>query len=419
MAERQSDEMSGKITGDGINRFRARIGILAPRPRPFNTVANEDAIRHFAWSYGEDNPLWNDPEYAAKTRWRSLIAPPPFVNTMGVNKAKPIPKEIRDRGAGALRGVPNYNSGNAWEFYQPVYPGDTMTKRFYISDVEEKRSEFGGGKAVVVHHKYEFVNQRDELVAVLMNYFFHVEREASEKTGKYKTIEPPEYDDEYLAKIDEAYANETIRGAEPRYWEDVNEDDKIPTIVRGPLTVTDVICGHIGMGGGAFGVSPLKLAYKNRMRIPAFYTRNEYSAWDVAQRVHWDSLRAQRVGNPRAYDYGRMRSQWMTNLVTNWMGDDAYLFETSEQIRKFNYMGDTSWIHGKVSRKYTNGPHCLVDLETWIENQRGEVTAPGQATVILPSSEKGPVVLPSETGQHKPAVQDTEYSVIVEPRRSK
>ena len=27
----------------------------------------------------------------------------------------------------------------------------------------------------------------------------------------------------------------------------------------------------------------------------------------------------------------------------------------------------------------------LVDLEIWAENQRGEVTAPGQATVMLPS----------------------------------
>ena len=28
---------------------------------------------------------------------------------------------------------------------------------------------------------------------------------------------------------------------------------------------------------------------------------------------------------------------------------------------------------------------ALVDLEIWAENQRGEITAPGQATVMLPS----------------------------------
>lgn len=416
MAEKQSDEMAGKITQDGIDRFRARIGILAPRPRPFITIATEDAIRNLSWSYGDDNPLWNDPEYAAKSRWGGIVAPPPFINTMGENIAKPIPKEVRDKGAGALRGVPNYNSGNAWEFYQTVRPGDKMFKRFFIAGVEEKKSEFGGGKAVIIHHKYEFINHRDELVAVLMNYFFHVEREASEKTGKNKNVPQPDYDEAYLAKIDETYASETIRGAEPRYWEDVHVEDKLPTMVRGPLCVTDVICSHIGMGGGAFGVSPLKIGYKNRQRIPAFYTRNEFNAWDVAQRVHWDNARAQRVGNPRAYDYGRMRSQWMMNLATNWMGDDAWLFKTSDQIRKFNYIGDTSWIHGKVVKKYKEGPHSMVDLELWIENQRDEVTAPGQATIILPSREGGAITLPGETGQYKPAAKDTEYSVIVEPR---
>ncbi|RYG28150.1 acyl dehydratase, partial [bacterium] len=29
--------------------------------------------------------------------------------------------------------------------------------------------------------------------------------------------------------------------------------------------------------------------------------------------------------------------------------------------------------------------HALVDLEIWGENQRGEITTPGLATVILPS----------------------------------
>ena len=47
----------------------------------------------------------------------------------------------------------------------------------------------------------------------------------------------------------------------------------------------------------------------------------------------------------------------------------------------------------------------MVDLELWAENQRGEVTAPGDATIILPSREHGPVVLPGEAGAFKPSVQ--------------
>jgi hypothetical protein len=50
-------------------------------------------------------------------------------------------------------------------------------------------------------------------------------------------------------------------------------------------------------------------------------------------------------------------------------------------------MGDCTWLKGRVSRKYVKDRHALVDLEVWGENQRGEVTTPGLATVILPARE--------------------------------
>jgi hypothetical protein len=40
---------------------------------------------------------------------------------------------------------------------------------------------------------------------------------------------------------------------------------------------------------------------------------------------------------------------------------------------------------GRVSKKYTDGGHHLVDCEIWLENAKGEKTTPGSATVILPS----------------------------------
>ena len=39
-------------------------------------------------------------------------------------------------------------------------------------------------------------------------------------------------------------------------------------MVKGPLTVTDMICWHVGMGMGLYGVRPLRLGYENRRRIP-------------------------------------------------------------------------------------------------------------------------------------------------------
>ena len=66
------------------------------------------------------------------------------------------------------------------------------------------------------------------------------------------------------------------------------------------------------------------------------------------------------------------------------MGDDGFLKSLYCEYRRFNVYGDIQFIKGKVTKKYElNGEH-LVDMDAWAENQRGEITAPGKATVILP-----------------------------------
>lgn len=408
------DEMSGVITDEGIERYRARIGILMPQPMPFNTVATEDTMRHYAqYACGDNNPLFNDPGYAAKTRWNSLIAVPAYVQTMGITTVPAIPPEVRAKGAGALTGVPNYMSGSTWEFYAPIVPGDKIFLRYFVSKVEEKTSQFGGGRSVKVDFRNEYINQRDELVAVYMNYFFHMERQASEKAGKYMTIPDPHYDDAYLAKIDEAYEREEIRGANPRYWEDVNVGDALPTMVKGPLTATDIVCWHCGQGMGQFRVAPLKLGYLNRKRAPGFYTKNEFGVWDAAQRLHWEHARARRVGNPRAYDYARVRTQWLLHLLTNWCGDEGWVYQHTDQMRRFNYLGDTSWLHGKITKKYAADGFHLVDVEVWIDNQDGERTTSGHSTVILPTRSNPRVQLPCETQRHRPYPMEEPYKVKI------
>ena len=78
------------------------------------------------------------------------------------------------------------------------------------------------------------------------------------------------------------------------------------------------------------------------------------------------------------------------SLVTNWMGDAAFLKRVRTEMRRFNTMGDSTWCKGKVVRKYMKDGYALVDIEICGENQRGEMTTPGLATVILPSRDVEP-----------------------------
>ena len=117
------------------------------------------------------------------------------------------------------------------------------------------------------------------------------------------------------------------------------------------------------------------------------------------QRVHWDPELARRTGNPTTYDYGRMRETWLIHLCTDWMGDDAWLWKLECEFRGFNYVGDTHHLTGTVVRKYlADGDRPAVDLELAATNQRGTVTSPGTATVLLPSRDHGPVRLPDPPG---------------------
>jgi hypothetical protein len=225
------------------------------------------------------------------------------------------------------------------------------------------------------------------------------ERNKARSRRKYEDVKLEPYTDERINEIESSYATERPRGAEPRWWEDVQEGDAVGPLVKGPLTVTDMICWHVGMGMGLYGVQPLRLGWRNRQRIPRFFYRDDLNVPDVMQRVHWDPELARRSGNPTTYDYGRMRETWLIHLCTDWMGDDAWLWKLDCEFRLFNYVGDTQWLRGTVSRRYlADGERPAVDLDLRAENQRGQLTTPGHATILLPSREHGPVRLPEPPG---------------------
>src|SRR5581483_8321402 len=210
-------------------------------------TATPDTIRHFTNGYGDDNPLYCDPSYAAKTRWGSVIGPPMYEVTMGFPEVTEVDEATRALLKGdPLVGVGQYLSGEDWEFWQPVYPGDVLYQRTCLVSVEVKESAFSGGKSALLRHRTLYRNQRGEPVSAQYKLFIHAEREASAKAGKYMNIQRPQYTPEMLAEIDRAYAEERVRGAEQRYWEDVAAGEELPQIVKGPLLVTDIISSHIG-----------------------------------------------------------------------------------------------------------------------------------------------------------------------------
>jgi acyl dehydratase len=394
------------ITDDGVARLRARIGVARPHTQPPHyRFPNEDTFRHVAEAYGDDNPLWCDPDYGRSTRWGGPIASPHLVGgdtLVGEDEVAEIPEERRALLRGdPIRGAHAFYAGSFREWWAPLRPGRRVVRRNALVGVHDKGSDFAGRAIHEWTGEVFATRDPDEVLSAQYRLMIRTDRSKAEQRGKYDatTIEP--YSDEEIAAIDEVIASERMRrrGNKPRAWEDVEEGDELGPLAKGPLRVTDMVCWHVGMGMGLYGVKALRLGYDQRQRMPRFFRPDDLNVWDVQQRVHWDAEWARRAGNPASYDYGRMRETWLIHLCTDWMGDDAWLWKLDCEFRRFNYVGDTHWMRGRVTRKLlVDGDRPAVELDVWGENQRGETTTPGHATVLLPSREYGPVRLPEPPG---------------------
>jgi hypothetical protein len=234
------------------------------------------------------------------------------------------------------------------------------------------------------------LNQRAEVVSVMRVLTVLSGRGAAAKRGKYKTIEPAFYSDEDLARIDAIYAAETVRGAEPRQWEDVAVGDSLGVMAKGPITVSDIVCFHTtGFAQLPFGPVTSRLAWKRRQVMPAAFVKNRNGVPDIVMRMHWDDDWAKALGSPIAYDYGFMRECWLHHYLTDWCGDDAVVLRMRDQMRKFNYIGDVQTITGEVTGKRIVDGQAVVEVAVRFVSQRGETTTEATATIALPSREHG------------------------------
>ncbi len=363
------------ITDEGIAELRGRMGKVYPA-RPWITIATLDAIVHFADGVGDDNPLFHDPAYARLTRYKKVIAPPTFVYVFCSAGFGPA--------YGGLPGVYSLYSEDTFEFHKPVSEGGRYTADEELVGVEVKPSQWSG-RAVHQLIESRFYDQRGNVIAKRRSRRVRGERGAAREHKKYAPWAPYRYSKKEIERISTDYLNEFRRGAEVLYWEDVPpKGTQIPSIVKGPLTVTDMVTWMMGWGSPLCKTNKIAWQYYRKHPGAAIYDPDT-NIPDLAEAAHWDVKRAQMGGVPGPYDIGPQRVSWYAQMLTNWIGDSGWLSRLSVQIRRPNLVGDTTRLQGKVSRKYVEGGQALVDVEVWGTNQRGEVNSSGTATVMLPS----------------------------------
>jgi len=143
---------------------------------PVVREVEKGAIKKLADAIGDTNPLYWDEEYAKKSRYGSIIAPPCFfgwpvkwagsVTFFYMPQFAELYQEWMDIMTKA--GYPRrLGGGNEFEFFQPVRAGDILTSTLKIADITEREGK--SGKLIFTTFEVPYVNQNGEMVTKLRN----------------------------------------------------------------------------------------------------------------------------------------------------------------------------------------------------------------------------------------------------------
>jgi acyl dehydratase len=341
-------------------------GTICEERKPWVTAVTEDAIRHFAHGTDDDNPLWTDAAYAAGSRWGGIVAPPAFVfaNRYPILHGAPMSAPL----ASLIGGV-------EVEWQKPIRLGDTLRSEPRQKEFYDKVNRQGRRLNFVIS-QVQYWNQAGELVATATGTMIMATQIGLQTMAEH---EIPRYTAEDLARLEETWRRQYRRGREVMHVKDVSVGEEIPPIVRGPLTIGDMVAWNAAIGpsykAGRWGYLDLTRAMHSAMFNPVTGFPVKYS------QQHEDFNMAAGRGMPAPFDNGVMRFAWVAPLVTNWMGDDGWLRRLRVEVRRPGLYGDLVTYGARVSGK--DDATGVVTLEITGTKPDGSVTTAGEAEVIL------------------------------------
>ena len=367
-----------QFTEEMLAEMRALIGTqLRTEACLNNEYATRLAIQRFCEGIGDDNPLWTDAQYAADGPYGTQIAPPSFIFAcLGSVQV-------------GWRGLGGFHCETKMQFNRPIRVGDKITASVTFDGFDGPIADSNfGGRRIKDYLRQEYRNQDGDLVSTFICSRMRFERGEMQKRAEARKIEVPHpWKDEEIAAIEEQILAEKPRGAQPRYWEDVQVGDEIDVITKGPLGLTDFIA-FIAAGAAPIPrVSAHSVALKRYRKHPKWAFRDPKThALEPVYSVHYNDYAAQVQGAQSAYDVGIQRTCWQIHSLTNWMGDAGRLKSLTDQYRAHVYLGDVVRLGGRVEAKEVDadGEH-VVRLTTWAHNQREQNVMPGTATIALPA----------------------------------
>ncbi len=360
---------------DGMDDYSK--GIVGLDEHPHTAKASEASIRNFTDWADPWNPIFNDDEYAKNARYGGIIATPMYQDAITTAVYFPqLPAE---------GGFMYHNfAGEDWWNLHEVHFDDTFTVMHYAADWEDITID---GEDTVNEFLFHFnvadaINQDGKVVASVDSMMdVAVIGERLNAVAASLPYEDHYYTDKEWDYINRIIDEEEIRGANPRYWEDVQTMEDVPPCTIGPTTRWDMVAFCAARQELAF--HPMRVWRQNPNMM---LMRDEFNVTHMDVEWHICNKQAAIMGDPRSFNYGGSGRTQMARLVTNWMGDDGELRGFKWRHLKRTYMGECLIVKGRVvAKRITEDGEYVVDLDVWMDNPvRGNISESALATVVLP-----------------------------------
>ena len=140
----------------------SRVASLLGKEEVFHAAEEigKATVRKFAAAIGDYNPLYWDEQFAEKSGYGGIIAPPTLIFEVNCDVGDEI--DDIDRWQKWFGFSNMQRASNEYEIFQPARPDDVITRRRKIVGVTEKQRKTG--KLIFLTTETTYTNQRGELL---------------------------------------------------------------------------------------------------------------------------------------------------------------------------------------------------------------------------------------------------------------
>lgn len=133
-------------------------------------------------------------------------------------------------------------------------------------------------------------------------------------------------------------------------WDEIREGDEIPPLVKRPTYIQLFMFSAI--------------------------TWNRHL-------IHYNSEFARHDGLPDVATHRALIGNFLAQMLSDWLAQSGKITRVEWSVRSTAVPGDSLTCRGKVLQKRIEGADKLAECEIWVENQRGDLVAPGKGEVMF------------------------------------